>query len=63
MVREARSPGGHDVAHTRDIDLRTADDEIILQGAQDDTEAINVREPDAEVVLVATGSYLGESFD
>lgn len=27
------------------------------------TEAINAREPDAGVVLVATGSYLGEGFD
>jgi predicted nuclease of predicted toxin-antitoxin system len=47
---------GHDVVHTRDIDLRTAGDEVILQRALDDDRVLISADTDFGFLLADSGA-------
>lgn len=55
LADELRS-AGHDVVHTRDIDLRTADDDVILQRALDEDRVLISADTDFGFLLAESGA-------
>lgn len=55
LADELRS-AGHDAAHTRDLDLRTADDEVILQRALDEDRVLISADTDFGFLLAESGA-------
>ena len=56
VLAEELRAAGHDVVHTRDIDLGTAGDEVILQRALDEDRIVLSADTDFGFLLAETGA-------